>query len=61
MRSKIYLYKDDNTEVIFRPKTMKVIIGINKLSHFKSKYVSFNVKDENEAKFKAEDYLKIKL
>jgi len=46
---KVKLYNDGYNEIVFNPSTKKVIIGINIMSHFGSRYRSFKAKTEEEA------------
>ena len=43
------IYKDGYNEVVFKPKTKKVIIGINIYSWNGSKYSSFKCDSEKKA------------
>ena len=55
MRKK--LYQDGYNEIVLKPTTNKVIIGINVSSYFKSKFRSFKCKTEEQALKIGVDYV----
>ena len=54
---RVKILKDGYNEIIFKPSTKRVVIGINVMSHFGARYKSFKAKTEDEAKTVGMDYL----
>lgn len=53
----IKIFNDGNNEIIFKPSTKKVVIGINIYSWHKSIYKSFSCSSEDEAKKLGVEYI----
>lgn len=55
--ARIKLHNDGYNEIVFKPTTKKVVIGINIGSHFRAIYRSFKAKTQEEALKIGTDYI----
>lgn len=57
-RKPVKIFNDGNNEIIFKPNTRKVIIGMNIHSWYKATYRSFTCSNEDEAMKIGMEYIK---